>query len=118
MPITEFLEKNSLFVANDLSKTALKPFFPANSEYYSTIVSMNNQWFNRHEPIKFTNHNVEKFFAYTDNLAYVHVTMNEEFIISGYNIAQCIKVDLPLWLVKMDGNWYVARILFEDSTRE
>ena len=113
-----FLQDHALFVANDMDETGLKKYFPAKSKFYEKIARMVNIWFAAHTPIEFTDHTVEEFFAYSDDIVYIHVTMNQNFkvLATGKKVSE--KINLPLWLVRMDGNWYVARIMFAESVAE
>jgi len=110
----DFLEKYTLFTAGDISASALTPFFPKNSTYYSLIVSMDNRWFKNHSTIQFTNPELKEFFAYTDNLVYIHYTFTQEFRMYYNWEYKITPVDIPLWLVKIDGTWYVARMIYDN----
>ena len=113
---TSFLESYALFCAGDAKKTTLQPFFPKDSEFYEAIVSMDNSWFAWHSSLKFKNHQVQEFFAYTDNLAYVYMTIDQELVISTGKTT--LTIDIPLWIVKMNDEWYLAKIIFDNSAEQ
>ena len=115
---TEFLEIYTLFCANDAEDSELKPFFPDNSEFYRKIIKMDSMWFDSHTKIKFSNHQLKEFFAYTDNLVYIYMTLDQQFDLRRNGKKMLITVDLPLWLVKMEEEWYVARIIFDNTGEE
>ena len=79
---------------------------------------MDNRWFQEHTKIRFTNHQVVDFFAYTDNLVYIYMTLDQEFTLKRTGEDTLITVDLPLWLVKMEDEWYVAKIIFDSTSVE
>ena len=114
----DFLEKYALFCAGADSKEAeLREFFPKNSAYGTKILSVNNNWYTGR--IKnFSNHQLKEFFAYTENLAYIYVTIDQETIISGTNEQRAITITIPLWMVKEDGEWYIARLEFDASSED
>ena len=114
----EFLEKYALFCTREANKEELEKFFPKNSSYYTTLVSMNNKWFNKHDPSTFKNHKLEEFFAYTDKLVYIHMTIEQEFRVVATNKRETLKNDVPLWLVKVDDKWCVARIIYTNNVEE
>lgn len=112
---TEFLETYALFCSNDMDKEKLKPYFPENSEFYKLIVSMDNTWFPAHSEINFENHSLTDFFAYSENLVYIQVSIEEKMFVNYLWENKTINLCHPLWLVKLDGRWYVAKILFTDT---
>jgi len=98
-------------------KKEIKKYFPKNSSFCTTILSVNNDWYQG--KIKdFTNHQLKEFFAYTDNLAYIHLTIDQETIVTETKKETVVTINIPLWLVKMDEEWYVARIEFDSSGAE
>ncbi|MBP3611343.1 MAG: hypothetical protein J6J42_13525 [Lachnospiraceae bacterium] len=115
---TDFLETYALFCSDDASQTALEPFFPKNSAYYKLIISMDNHWFPAHSSVTFGNHELLNFFAYSENLVYIQMSIEEKMYIYYTGENKTILVNHPLWLVKMDGNWYVARMIFDDTATE
>jgi len=82
------------------------------------IIKMNAKWFDSHSTIKFSNHQLKDFFAYTDNLVYIYMTLDQSFTLKRTGEKTSITVDLPLWLVKMEEEWYVARIIFDSAGAE
>lgn len=115
---SEFLEKYSLFCSKDAAATELKPFFPEKSEFYKRIVSMDNNWFGSHSSIEFKNHELLEFFAYSENLVYIQMNIDENLYLRSERKTKTIKLNHPLWLVKMNGNWYIAKIIFKNFTIE
>jgi len=113
-----FLEAHASYCAGDDSmKKEIKKYFPKNSSFCTTILSVNNDWYQG--KIKdFTNHQLKEFFAYTDNLAYIHLTIDQETIVTETKKETVVTINIPLWLVKMDEEWYVARIEFDSSGAE
>jgi len=115
---TDFLEKLALFTSADVEKAELKPFFPEKSEYYKWISSMNNDYFAGHSSIVFENHELKEFFAYSENLAYIRMSIDEKMYVYYTGKNMHLKLTHPLWLVKLDGQWYVAKITYESFTVE
>ncbi len=117
--VTDFLQKYALFCAeSENDGSGLVPFFPENSDYCELILSMNNDFFSNYSSLVFENHQLLDFFAYTDNLAYIQVSIDERVYVNKYRQDKIIKLKHPIWLVKMDGTWYIARIIFESFTVE
>lgn len=111
-----FLEAYATYCAGtDSKKGEIKSYFPENSSYCSKILSVDNDWYQG--KIKaFSNHQVKEFFAYTDDLVYIHMTIDQETIITRTKEERVITINIPLWLVKAnDEDWYVARIVFESG---
>lgn len=115
---TSFLELYAKFCARDALKTELIPYFPPNSEYYELIASLDNEWYNSHSNLSFQNHTEQEFFAYSDSLAYVHITFEQKMKLRATGKYVVYPIDIPVWLVKIDGSWYIARIVFDYFTTE
>ena len=117
--VTDFLQKYALFCSerNNVG-SELKPFFPPNSEYCKRIISMDNDFFGAHSSIVFENHQLLDFFAYSENLVYIQMSIDEKVHLTWPSEDKIVKLKHPIWLVKMDGNWYIARIIFESFTVE
>lgn len=115
---TDFLEKLALFSSGDVGKASLQPFFPENSSYFKLIASHDNQYFAGHSSIVFDNHELKEFFAYSENLVYIRMSIDETMYVYYNGENSHLKLTHPLWLVKLDGTWYVARITFETFTVE
>lgn len=117
--VTDFLQKYALFCAErDNAGEELKPFFPKKSEYCKLIISMDNDFFGSYSSLEFENHQLVDFFAYTENLVYIQMSIDEKVQLKWPKQEKLIKLNHPIWLVKMDGNWYIARIIFESFTVE
>lgn len=110
---SDFLQTYALFSSGDADNTALKKFFPANSEFCARLGSMDNRWFTSHSNIRFDNHKIEEFFAYSENLVYIRMSIDETMWLTWLYTDKLVKLNHPLWLVKLDGNWYVANMIFE-----
>ena len=115
---SDFLEKIALFSTGDVGKTDLQPFFPKNSAYFKLIASHDNRYFGRHSSITFENHELKEFFAYSENLVYIQMAIDEKMYLNSTGKYTTVKLTHPLWLVKQDGNWYVARIIYEELVQE
>ena len=116
--VTDFLQKYALFCSERADDgSGLKPFFPNNSQYCKLIISMDNDWFGAHSTITFENHELLDFFAYSENLVYIQMSIDEK-VDMLYTEDKTIKLTHPIWLVKMNGKWYIARIIFESFTVE
>lgn len=116
--VRSFVEQYALFCANDVEAETLGEFFPADSEFYSLVSKMDNRWYSGHSDLTFQNHEVAEFFAYSDNLAYVHITMEQKMKLRATGKYKIYNIDLPVWIVKLDGSWYIARIIFDNFTTE
>jgi len=117
--VTDFLQKYAMFCAEkNNTGEELKPFFPEKSEYCKLIISMDNDFFGRYSSILFENHQLLDFFAYTENLVYIQMSIDERVDLTRYKEDTIIKLKHPIWLVKMDGSWYIMRIIFESFTVE
>lgn len=114
----DFLEAYASYCAGNGSlQKELKEYFPKDSSYGTKILSVNNYWYQG--KIKdFINHQVKDFFAYTDNLVYIHLTIDQQTMIKGTSEERIVTLNTPLWLIKMDEKWYVARIVFDSSAEE
>ena len=115
---TDFQEKLALFTSGDVEKNQLKPVFPENSEYYKWIASHDNDYFAGHSSIVFDNHELKEFFGYSENLAYIRMSIDEKMYVYYNGTDSHLKLTNPLWLVKIDGTWYVAKIIYESFTVE
>lgn len=111
----EFVEKYALFCLRDADKEVMKPYFPENSEYYKLISSMDTRWANKHSKTSFQNHEVKEFFAYSDNLVYINVAIEERLLLSATGKYVSYHIDTPLWIVKLNGQWYVMRIIYTEN---
>jgi len=117
--VTDFLQTYALFcVESENDGSNLTRFFPENSDYLDLILSMDNDYFGSYSSLVFENHQLLDFFAYTDNLAYVQMSIDERVYMNKYREDKIIKLKHPIWLVKMDGQWYIMRIIFESFTIE
>ena len=109
----EFLTKFCLFISHDKSPTEMKPYFPDNSQYYNVIASLDNTWFNEHKkPPEYTEQTVRTYHGYGDSLVYMELTMRQSFVASYTGQQFETIVEHPIWLVKMNGKWKVASIIF------
>ena len=79
---------------------------------------MNNDFFGNYSSLVFENHQLLDFFAYTDNLVYIQMSIDERVYVNKYREDKIVKLKHPIWLVKMDGKWYIMRIIFESFTIE
>ncbi|MBO4697664.1 MAG: hypothetical protein J5643_10390 [Lachnospiraceae bacterium] len=114
----EFLLKFCLFCSNDKSATEMKPYFPKNSKYYNVIASLDNSWFNGHnKPPTYTNKTVREYVGYGDSLVYMDLMMHQSFVASWTGQQFDTDVNHPLWLVKMNGEWKVASIIFNSQNQ-
>ncbi len=109
---TEFLKTYALFCSKDVQITEIQGYFPANSKYYTAISKMNNYWFNAHTDVSFQNYETKEFFSYGDNYAFVHVTFEQKMKHRASGVWKIYPIDLPVWLVKIDGEWYVGGMDF------
>lgn len=109
-----FVEQYALFCLRDADKEVMKPYFPEKSEYYKLISSMDTRWANKHSEVSFQNHEVKEFFAYSDNLVYINVAIEERLLLYATGKYTIYHIDTPLWIVKLDGNWYVMRIIYTE----
>ena len=117
--VTDFLQKYALFCAeSENDGSGLTQFFPENSDYCELILSMNNDFFGNYSSLVFENHQLLDFFAYTDNLVYIQMSIDERVYVNKYREDKIVKLKHPIWLVKMDGTWYIIRIIFESFTIE
>lgn len=116
--VQSFIEQYALFCANDAEAEALADFFPADSEFYKLVKKMDNRWYNAHSNLTFQNHELKEYFAYCDNLAYVHITMEQRMLVRALGKYQVYNIDLPVWIVKLDGTWYIARIIFDNFSNQ
>lgn len=113
--VFRFVEQYALFCANDAKSSTLTEYFPPDSEYCKLISRMDNRWYNSHSDLTFQNHEVKDFFAYTKELAYVHVTVEQKMRLRATGKYQIYTIDLPIWTVRMDGQWYIAMMEFNTS---
>lgn len=111
----EFVEQYALFCLRDADKEVMKPYFPEKSEYYKLISSLDTRWVNKHSKTSFQNHEVKEFFAYSDNLVYINVAIEERLLLYATGRYATYHIDTPLWIVKLNGQWYVMRIIYTDD---
>lgn len=109
----DFLTKYCLFVSNDSPASEMRPFFPNNSQYYRTIASLDNSWFNGHDkPPEYTNKVVKSYVGYTDSLVCMELSMHQSFIIRYTGKRAEEDIVHPIWFVKINGEWKVATLGF------
>lgn len=109
-----FVEQYALFCLRDAEKEVMKPYFPEKSEYYKLISSLDTRWANKHSKVSFQNHEVKEFFAYSDNLVYINVAIEERLLLYATGRYATYQIDTPLWIVKLGGQWYVMRIIYTE----
>ncbi|MCR5466719.1 MAG: hypothetical protein K6F11_07775 [Lachnospiraceae bacterium] len=110
----DFLTLFCLFISNDRKAWEMQSYFPANSQYFKVIASLDNSWFNMHStPPKYTNHTVRKYVRYNDSLVYMDLSMHQSFVSSWNGQKFDSEVEHPLWFVKIGDKWKVASIIFD-----
>lgn len=109
-----FLEDYTLFCSNDQELSSIEKYFPEDSNYLELISHMNNNSFIRHSDTVLKNRSIDDYFEYSDSLIYVHATIDEWMHLTRYGYDKVYRVELPVWIVKIDGKWYVAKIDYEN----
>lgn len=104
-----FARDYATFCANDADASSLKKYFPESSEYLRLIASVDNQY-NAHTNLHFTEEAVTEFKAYSENLIYIRVEMNEHMVLKSTGASFTYEISLPIYMAKIDGNWIVISI--------
>lgn len=104
-----FAKDYAIFCANDASSSTLSKYFPASSEYLKLISSVDNKY-NAHTNLHFSNESITEFKAYSENLAYVHVEMDENMILKSTGADYTYQISLPVYIAKVDETWFVINM--------
>lgn len=103
----------SLFCANDRYGYVLNPYFPNDSQYLKTILSLDNSWYTKHEgEPTFHNQKVEDYFGYSENLFYISIAMDQNMYATYYGGYLDVPIHFSLWIVKLGDSYKVAGIVY------
>lgn len=106
------------FVSNEQGASAMAKYMPANSSYYIKMSKMVNNWYPKHSDTVYSDLNTLKYVGYGDDIAYITVNMKQDMFSNFIGARKTYDIQLPLWMMKLDGTWKVAMIDYDNTKME
>lgn len=99
----------AMYLTRDLPFSAVTPYLLKDSEY-GKLLSLYDHCLQSHTTPTLGKQQILNYIGYSDNLVYVDVYLEQYMMSRGVDLVN--KIEYPMWLIKVEGKWYVAGIDF------